>query len=56
MVFKGKKRNIEPRIKKRQQGKEFPIGSLASAAAPSLGEIAKPIFKIIFGRGKRKRR
>ena len=55
MVFKGKKRNIKPRIKKRKQGKGFPTGSLASAAAPLLGEIAKPIFKIIFGREKRKR-
>ena len=31
--------------KKRQRGKGFPIGLLASAAAPYLGEIAKPILK-----------
>ena len=31
--------------KKRQRGKRFPIGLLASAAAPYLGEIAKPILK-----------
>ena len=28
-----------------QQGKGFQIGLLASAAAPFLGEKAKPIFK-----------
>ena len=41
---------------RRQQGKGFPRGLLASAAAPLLGEIAKPLFKIIFGRRKTKRR
>ena len=55
LVFRGKKRKIKPR-KKRQQGKGFPTCLLASAAAPLLGEIAKPIFKAIFGRGRRKRR
>ena len=50
MVFRGKKRKIRTRIKKRQQGKGFPIGLIASATAPLLGEIARPIFKTIFGR------
>ena len=41
--------------KEKQRGKGFPIDLLASAAAPFLGEIAKPIFKTIFSRGRRKR-
>ena len=40
--------------KKRQRGKGFPIGLIASAAAPFLGEIVKPIFKKIFGGRKRR--
>ena len=51
-----KRRKIRTRIKIRQQGKVFPIGLIASAAAPLLGEIAKPIFKTILRRGRRKRR
>ena len=39
----GKKR------KQKQKGKGFPFGLVASAAAPFLSEIAKPIFKKIFG-------
>ena len=31
--------------KRKQKGKGLPIGLIASAAAPFLGEIAKPIFK-----------
>ena len=31
--------------KRRQQGKGFPIRLLASAAAPILGEVAKPLSK-----------
>ena len=50
-----KKRKIKTRIKKRQQGKGFPIGLLASAATPLLGEIAKTKFKTIFGKGRRRR-
>ena len=43
--------------KKRQRGKGFPIGLLASIAAPVLGEVAKPILGKFFGRGRgRKRR
>ena len=37
------------KIKQKQKGKGFPFGLVASAAAPFLGEIAKPIFKKIFG-------
>ena len=43
----GKKR----KRKQKQKGKGFPFGLVASAAAPFLGEIAKPIFKKNFGRG-----
>ena len=41
----GKKR----KRKQKQKGKGFPFGLVASAAAPFLGEIAKPIFKKNFG-------
>ena len=41
----GKKR----KTKQKQKGKGFPFGLVASAAAPFLSEIAKPIFKKIFG-------
>ena len=54
LVFRGKKRKIRTRIQKRQQVKEFPIGLLASATAPLLGQIAKPIFKTIFGKARRR--
>ena len=53
LVFWGKK--VKKKKKKKQRGKGFPIDLLASAAAPFLGEIAKPIFKTIFSRGRRKR-
>ena len=33
--------------RKRQKGGAFPFGLIASAAAPFLGEIEKPIFKHI---------
>ena len=39
----GKKR--KRKRKQKQKGKGFPFGLVASAAAPLLGEIAKPIFK-----------
>ena len=51
----GKKRKIKTKRKRKRRGKRFPIGLLASAAAPFLGEIVEPIFTI-FGKGKRKRR
>ena len=38
----GRKRKYR---KKKQRGKGFPIGLLASAAAPIPGEVAKPILK-----------
>ena len=50
---------IGDRYKKRkrtQKGGAIPFGLIASLAAPVLGEIAKPVFKAIFGRGKRRRR
>ena len=52
MVYRGGRKYR----KKRQQGKSFPIGLLASAAAPILGEGAKPLLKKIFGGKKRRRR
>ena len=36
-------------VKRKQEGKALPISLIASAAAPFLGEIAKPIFKKNFG-------
>ena len=42
--------------KQKQKGKGFPFGLVASAAAPLLGEIAKPILKKIFERGRKKRK
>ena len=41
------------KARKRQRGKGFLIGLLASIGAPILGEIAKPIFGKIFGKGKK---
>ena len=46
----GKKR------RKKQKGKGFPIGLLASVGLPILSEIAKPVFKKIIGRGRRSKR
>ena len=42
--------------RKKQKGKRIPLGIIASVAGPILSEVAKPIFKKIFGRGKRRRR
>ena len=47
---------VKKRKRKKQKGGAIPFGLLASFAAPVLGEIAKPIFKTILGRGKRKKR
>ena len=41
---------------KRQRGGAFPFGLIESATLPLLGEVAKPIFKKFFGRGRRKRK
>ena len=42
--------------RKKQTGGAIPFGLIASLAAPVLGEVAKPIFKRILGRGRRKKR
>ena len=42
------------KTKRGQRERGLPIGLIASAAAPFLGEIAKPIFKKTFG-ARRKR-
>ena len=39
------------RRRRRQRGGAFPLGLVASLAEPLLGEVAKPIFKTILGRG-----
>ena len=44
----GRKRHRK-RTKRGQRGRGLPVGLIASAAAPFLGEIAKPMFKKIFG-------
>ena len=41
--------------RKKQKGGAIPFGLLASLAAPILGEVAKPIFGKILGRGRRRR-
>ena len=47
----GKKRRY-----RKQRGEGLPIGLIASAAAPFLREITKPIFKKSFGGSRRRRR
>ena len=42
--------------RKKQKGGAIPFGLIASLAAPVLGEVAKPTFKRILGRSKRKKR
>ena len=42
--------------KRKQKGGAFPIGLLASFAGPVIGEIAKPIFKKILGRGRKRKK
>ena len=42
--------------KRKQKGGAIPIGLIASLVGPILGEVAKPIFKKIIGRGRRKRK
>ena len=50
----GGRKRYRKRVQRGQRGRGLPIGLIASAAAPFLGEIAKPIFKKIFiGRKKR---
>ena len=54
-----KKRNLvlrgEKDVKDRTGG-AFPFGIIASAAAPLVGEVVKPIFKNIFGGARRRRK
>ena len=42
--------------KRKQRGGTIPFGLIASLTAPALGEIAKPVFKTILGRGTKRRR
>ena len=46
----GKRRKI-----KKQKGGAILLGLLALFAGPAIGEVAKPIFKKILGRGKKKK-
>ena len=41
----GGRKRLRQRTKRGQRGKGLPIGLLVSAAAPFLGEVAKPILK-----------
>ena len=52
----GGKYKRAPNRKKRQQRGGIPFGLIASLAAPILGEVAKPIFGKILGRGIRRRK
>ena len=53
--YMGGRKRYRKRSKKGQRGRGFLIGLIASAAAPFLGEIAKPTLKKKIG-GRRKRR
>ena len=48
--------HIGGKRKRRQRRGAFPLGLVASLAGPLLGEVAKPIFKTILGRGIQQRR
>ena len=54
VCYIGGRKRRRRKIYRKQRGTDFPIGLLASAAAPFLGEIAKPIVKKVFS-GRRKR-
>ena len=41
----GGRKRLRQRTKRGQRGKGLPIGLLASAAAPFLGEVTKPLLK-----------
>ena len=45
-----------PKKKRKQKGGAIPFGLIASLAGPILGEVAKPIFKKIIRRGKRRKK
>ena len=49
----GGKYKRAPKRKKQKKG-AIPFGLIASLAGPILGKVAKPIFKKILGRGKRR--
>ena len=42
--------------KRKQKGGAISFGLIASLAGPILGEVAKPIFKKIIGRGRKRKR
>ena len=42
--------------KRKQTGGAIPFELIASLAGPILGEVAKPIFKKIIGRGRKRKR
>ena len=44
------------RYSKKERGGAIPFGLIASAAAPFLGEVAKPLLKKNFGSRRRRRR
>ena len=54
-VKKGRGIQVVKKKKRKQKGNRYPIGVIASLAAPVLGAVAKPIKKIFGGR-KRPRR
>ena len=41
--------------RKKEKGGAIPFGVIASLAAPVLGEVAKPLLRKIFGRGRRRK-
>ena len=48
--------NYKRARKRKQKGGAITFGLIASLAGPILGEVAKPIFKKIIGRGARRRK
>ena len=52
LVIGGKYKRAPKR--KKQNGGVTPFGLIASLAGPILGEVAKPIFKKILARGRRR--
>ena len=53
--YSGGRKKRRQKIFRKQKGKGFPVGFLASTTAPFLVEIAKPILKNFLG-GRRRRR
>ena len=51
----GRKYKRAPKKKKKEKGGAIPFGVIASLAAPVLGEVAKPLLRKIFGRGRRRK-